>query len=63
MIKQFLFTFFVGLPFACLYYALENYLPSSWIPAAIVIALMVSARAGLYIYRRSKGIKDPWLNE
>ncbi|MBD8189809.1 hypothetical protein [Pseudomonas viridiflava] len=63
MIKQFLFIFLLGIPFACLYYALENYLPNSWIPAVTVMVLMVIARAGLYLYRRSKGIKDPWLNE
>lgn len=63
MLKQFLVVFVVGLPFAVLFYILDIYLPDSWWPAVIVISLMVIARVSLYLYRRSKGIKDAWLDE
>ncbi|WNW12474.1 hypothetical protein RRX38_15420 [Pseudomonas sp. DTU_2021_1001937_2_SI_NGA_ILE_001] len=62
MLKQFLIVFVVGLPFAILYSALEYYLPGTWWPAGIVITLMLLGRVGLYLYRRSKGIHDTWLD-
>lgn len=62
MLKQFLIVFVVGLPFAILYSALKMYLPNSWWPEGIVISLMLAARIGLYLYRRSKGIRDTWLD-
>ncbi len=50
-------------PFVLLYNILEHYLSCSWLPAAIVISLMIAMRIVLYLYRRSKGIKDTWPND
>lgn len=50
----------IFLPFALLYNALEIYFGDSWWPAIIVMTLMIVARIGLFLYRRSKGIKDTW---
>lgn len=58
--KEFLKLTLIALPFAALYNILEAYLNGSWIAAAIVIFLMAAARAGLYFYRKSKGIEDNW---
>lgn len=58
--KDFFIMTAVAIPFAALYNLLEDYLNGSWMAVVIVISLMAAARAGLYFYRKSKGIKDSW---
>lgn len=62
-IRDILLYALIFLPFALLFNVLEIYLGDSWWPAIIVITLMITARIGLYSYRRSKGIKDMWPND
>ncbi len=50
-------------PLAVFYNILEFYFGDSWLPVVIVLTLMITACAGLYYYRRSKGIKDTWPND
>lgn len=62
-IRDILLYAVIFLPFAVLYNVLEIYFGDSWWPAIIVITLMIIARVGLYLYRRSKGIRDTWPND
>lgn len=48
------------LPFALLYSVLEHYLGDSWLVVGLFVIVLVGPRAGLYQYRKSKGIKDTW---
>ena len=61
-IRDILLYAVIFLPFAVLYNVLEIYFGDSWWPAIIVITLMIIARVGLYLYRRSKGIRDTCLD-
>ncbi|QHF01145.1 hypothetical protein N015_01490 [Pseudomonas asturiensis] len=63
MIKKFLIIFAWGLVIVCLIHFLEKYLGETWLMALVSVAVVVALRTGLYLYRRSRGIKDPIEND
>ncbi|HEY0288390.1 MAG TPA: hypothetical protein VGC62_15480 [Pseudomonas sp.] len=63
MIKRILLKGAIFLPFAILYNVLEVYLGDTWLTAGVFSIVLISLRIGLYLYRRSKGIKDTWPND
>jgi uncharacterized membrane protein YccC len=45
--------------FTLLIIFLENYLGETWLMALVFIVIFLLFRMALYLYRKSKGIKDP----
>ncbi|SHN31572.1 hypothetical protein SAMN05216593_1343 [Pseudomonas asturiensis] len=48
---------------AYFYNMLEKHLGDTWLTVGIFAIVLISLRAGLYFYRKSKGIKDTWPND
>lgn len=63
MIKYFLIMTAVAIPVAYFYNLLEKYLGDTWMTVGVFAVVLIFLRVGLYLYRRSKGIKDNYLNE
>lgn len=53
----------VAIVCAFFYNMLETYLGDTWLTVGIFVVVLITLRAGLYFYRRSKGIKDTWPND
>ena len=63
MIKYYLLGTAIAIPIAYFYNILEKYFGDTWLTVGIFGFVLVSLRLGLYLYRRSKGIKDTWPND
>jgi hypothetical protein len=60
--KRFVMLVLIFIPIALLYRALEYVFGDTWITVGVFAAALVLGRAGLFVYRKSKGIKDEFLN-
>ncbi|MCQ3001623.1 hypothetical protein NLO98_17875 [Pseudomonas syringae] len=63
MIKYFLIMTAVAILVAYFYNLLEKYLGDTWLTVGFFAVVLILLRVGLYLYRRSKGIKDNYLDE
>lgn len=63
MIKYFLIMTAVAIPVAYFYNLLEKYFGDTWMTVGVFAVVLIFLRVGLYLYRRSKRIKDNYLNE
>lgn len=58
MIKHYLLMTLVCIPLALLYVCLEWFFGNTWVTVGVFFGVLVVLRLGLYLYRRSKGIRD-----
>ncbi len=63
MIKHYLLMTLVCIPLALLYVCLEWFFGNTWVTVGVFFGVLVVLRLGLYLYRRSKGIRDGYLDE
>ncbi|WP_213910472.1 hypothetical protein [Pseudomonas aeruginosa] len=63
MIKHYLLMTLVCIPPALLYVCLEWFFGNTWVTVGVFFGVLVVLRLGLYLYRRSKGIRDGYLDE
>lgn len=63
MIKYFLIMTAVAIPVAYFYNLLEKYFGDTWMTVGVFAVVLIFLRVGLYLYRRTKGIKDNYLDE
>lgn len=61
--KYFLIMTAIAIPVAYFYNVLERHLGDTWLTVGIFAFVLISLRVALYLYRRSKGIKDTWPND
>ncbi len=62
-LKYMLAMLAVAVVCAYFYNMLEKHLGDTWLTVGIFAIVLISLRAGLYFYRKSKGIKDTWPND
>lgn len=63
MIKYTLLILAFAIACAIFYNTLEYFFGDTWVTVGIFCVVLIALRAGLYFYRRSKGIKDSWPND
>ncbi|MEF2119306.1 hypothetical protein V3423_19635 [Pseudomonas aeruginosa] len=63
MIKHYLLMTLVCIPLVLLYVCLEWFFGNTWVTVGVFFGVLVVLRVGLYLYRRSKGIRDGYLDE
>lgn len=61
--KRMLLMTAIFIPLALLYNVLTQYFGETWLVVGAFCLLLVALRVGLYLYRRSRGIKDNYLDE
>lgn len=61
--KRMLLMTAIFIPLALLYNILTQYFGETWLVVGAFCLLLVALRVGLYLYRRSRGIKDHYLDE
>jgi len=60
--RKFIFIFVILIPVAFLYEFLDKQFEGSWWAVLVFFLILIFGRIGLYFYRRSKGIKDTYLD-
>lgn len=60
--KKFVLLVMIFIPVAFLYELLDKQFRDSWLSVGIFVLVLISGRVGLFIYRRSRGIKDTYLD-
>jgi hypothetical protein len=61
--KRFFFLFAVFVPLAFFYVFLERTVGDSWVSVGIFAGVLIAGRLVLFLYRRSRGIKDTYLDD